>query len=184
MVYKKKRLLLVILFNIVLESCVRERAVIHELSKNRLEDAYRLTVPFVEQKEDGYCGPVALAMILNYWDDPVDQYQIARDIYLPSIKGTLSFDMVEYSKKRGFTAELYHGNFHDLKAKIALGYPIIALLGDSNNTEGHYLVVVGYDEVEQHMIVHKRRSSYGTMSYKRFLSLWSNMDELTILITP
>jgi len=166
-----------------LSSCAsqgREHSVFSDHSK----EIYRLNVPFVLQQKEGYCGPVALATVLNYWNDDVNQQQIADNIYLPSLKGSLSVDLVHYANKRGFNAELYFGTFQDMKDKMALGYPLIAILGDHKNVLGHYIVLVGYDDFRQQVIIHKEKSAYETMSYKEFLLLWSNMDKLTILIAP
>lgn len=153
-------------------------------SLNTPRAAYRLNIPFVPQEKEDYCGPAALTMVLNYWKDKVDQHQIADTIYLSSVKGTLSFDLVNYAKERGFNAELYSGSFQDLKEKIVSGYPLIVVQGYQKNVPGHYMVLVGYDDRKQQVIAHDGKSAYVSTPYRKFFLLWSNMDRLTILITP
>lgn len=154
------------------------------LHSDLLEEIHRLTVPFIPQTQAGYCGVVALTMILNYWNDPVEQNELIERVYLPSLKGTLSVDLVEYAKTRGFNAELYFGNLQDIKDKIRLGYPLIAILSNKTNSVGHYIVLVGYNDKNQSVLVHKEKSPYEEISYEKFLALWKNTDNLTVFISP
>lgn len=179
----KNYILIIAILLVVLCSCVSNRLEIQTFSDSS-RGKYYLNVPFVPQKQEGYCGPVALATVLNYWKDPIEQDQIAKSTYLPSVKGSLSFDLVQYARKRGFDAELYFGDLQDITDKIRLGYPLIAILGNNTNTAGHYIVVVGYDDKKHRIFVHEEKSPYGEISYKKFLSLWKNTDNLTILIIP
>jgi ABC-type bacteriocin/lantibiotic exporter with double-glycine peptidase domain len=147
-------------------------------------EAYHLDVPFVPQEEEGYCGPAALTSVLNYWKDEVDQRQIAEATYLPSIGGTLSFDLAHYAKAWGFHVELYSGSFQDLKDKILFGYPLMVAGGYQKDALGHYMVVTGYDDRKQQLIIHDGKSANVSIPYKKFFSLWNNTDRLTIFIIP
>jgi hypothetical protein len=42
-------------------------------------------VPFIPQA-DNCCGPASLAMVRQYWGEPVEQEQIRAELYLPSAK--------------------------------------------------------------------------------------------------
>ena len=57
-----------------------------------------LDVPFIAQQPN-YCGPAALAMLANFYGHPVTQDEIARSIYLPGIRGTLTSDLVAYAQQ-------------------------------------------------------------------------------------
>lgn len=147
-------------------------------------EIYQLNVPFIQQAEEGLCGSVALSIILNYWGIDITQQQIADAIYLPSLQGILSFDLMYYAREQGLHAELYEGSFKDLRENIRNGNPLIVALGANTNELGHYIVIVGYDDVKQHLLGHDGKTAYRAIPYTIFFRVWQKMNNLTILVTP
>jgi ABC-type bacteriocin/lantibiotic exporter with double-glycine peptidase domain len=143
-----------------------------------------LDVPFVEQLDDGFCGPAALAAILRYWGDFVSQQEIADAVYLSSVNGSLSFDLLRYAEQRGFSATLYHGSLQDIREHLSAGFPLVVVLGQGKNAAGHYVVVVGDDEEGQSLITHDGVRAYRYISYQKFMTLWGKMDLIALRISP
>ncbi len=71
-------------------------------------------VPFFAQ-EDHYCGPAALASVLNFYGRELSQEEIAKSIYLPQVKGALNLDLLLYARKQGFEAEIINFDLESLK---------------------------------------------------------------------
>lgn len=51
-------------------------------------------------QEENYCGPSSLASVLNYWGHKVNQDEVAREVFNPQIKGSITVDMINYAKSR------------------------------------------------------------------------------------
>lgn len=102
-------------------------------------------VPFIAQEEN-YCGPAALAMVMNYYGVNITQEEIAREIYEPGLEGTLSMQLILYPIQKGFEAEMYNGNVDDLKEKLRAWFPLIVSVKEDGKDKVHYMVVWGYDE--------------------------------------
>ena len=95
-----------------------------DLLADRSPGRYVEGVPFIPQR-DNYCGPASLAMVLRYWGERIDQDEVARALYLPSVKGTLNLDLEFYARRRGYRAESFRGTLARLKAEVDRGRPLI-----------------------------------------------------------
>ena len=110
-------------------------------------------VPFFSQ-EAYLCGPAALATVMDYWyrktgkETWVLPEQIAADIYSPTARGVLGFDLERYARKHGFMTEQYNGSLGDLRQRIDEGVPLIVFVdyGFSLYEINHFMVVTGYSE--------------------------------------
>jgi tetratricopeptide (TPR) repeat protein len=136
-------------------------------------------VPFVAQKTN-YCGPAALAMVANYYGHNVTQDEIASDIYLPEVRGTLTADLAGYAQRYGLWTRQYRGTRADLHQKIAAHIPMIVLgkLGDNY----HYFVVLDYRGDE--LIVHSDTRANLHLREDDFLRWWNRADRWTLLVCP
>jgi len=140
------------------------------------------TVHFIEQKPN-YCGPASLAMIFKFWGMEANQDEIARDIYSPELKGTLSIELLLYALKRGFEAEMYSGTLQDLKEKVTAGFPlIVSHRAQKEKEKVHYLVVWGFDEGSEKVYVHSGTKKNLAMDYRTFLKRWAWADNLAFFI--
>src|SRR5690242_10384512 len=91
-----------------------------------LSAAEPLTIPFIAQKP-GYCGPAALAMLAKFYGQNVSQDDIAREIYLPDIHGTLTTDLAAYARHFDLWVRQYNGSPSDIRQKLAAGVPLLVL---------------------------------------------------------
>ena len=72
------------------------------------QKGFYLDVPYVHQVKN-YCGPEALAMVLRYWDLPVDQHELARYFRPFPRKGVSGAQLKELAAEYGFSAYSFPG---------------------------------------------------------------------------
>jgi ABC-type bacteriocin/lantibiotic exporter with double-glycine peptidase domain len=140
-------------------------------------------VPFYPQ-ETFQCGPASLAEVFNFWGTTISPEEIARNIYSPSARGTLTMDMVFYAEKKGFVAKQYKGDLQDLRKKIDAGYPLVALVdyGFSFYEKSHFVVLLGYNDSGFFMHSGKEREKF--IPTETFLKIWGKADFWTLLLIP
>jgi ABC-type bacteriocin/lantibiotic exporter with double-glycine peptidase domain len=106
------------------------------------------------------CGPTSIRMILNFYGKNYSQEEIVK---ARKGRGTGVSDMESYARTQGFEVHpFYDWKKEEMKYLLAQGYPLIAVgmpppewsksgryLG-----EGHYVVLVGYDDLKKIFTVH------------------------------
>ena len=172
---------------LILNACAGPsvEAIRADLKAGRSPGAFIADVPFIAQREY-YCGPASLAMVLQFWGESVGQDEIASELFIESIKGTLNFDLEFYARRRGFRAESFRGTLDSLKAEIARGRPLIVFLdlGAGPFTFPHFAVVTGYDESRRLVIAHSGTTANRLIPYWEFERTWAAKGNWTLLITP
>ncbi len=156
-----------------------------DLLAGRSAGGYIGGVPFIPQA-DNYCGPASLAMVLRYWGEPIDQDEIGRELYIPSIRGTLNLDLEFYARRRGYRAESFRGTLEQVKAEIDRGRPLIVFQdqGIGPLAFPHFFVVIGYDDARQLIIAHSGVTENRLISYREFLWTWGKKGNWTLRIFP
>lgn len=170
------------MFTLLTSGCAASR---YSLNGCDMDHCFQIPeVPFVEQKDD-FCGPASLAMVMNFYGVNVSQEEIAKEIYSPELKGTLSMELVLYPIKKGFEAEMYNGNLDDLKQKVRAMFPLIVSVKEREDTDRtHYMVVWGYDDISKQIIAHSGRKERVVMGYDAFIEIWKSADFLTVWMYP
>ncbi|GJM42592.1 MAG: hypothetical protein DHS20C20_28740 [Ardenticatenaceae bacterium] len=162
----------------------------------RLPTAVRLeNVDIIPQKFNN-CGPANLTITLGYHGVEVDQLDIGEEIK-PNYddRNVSPGELVDYVNDKTVMAARYFvgGDVSLLKQFIAAGYPVIIEKGlfpnDWEGWMGHYLTVVGYDDVTQEFISldtflgpwdgSGRRDSYVTVN-----QFWQQFNHTFILVYP
>jgi len=143
------------------------------------------TVPFIPQ-EEYQCGPASLAMVLRYYGATVAQEEITRELYLPSVRGTLNLDLEFYARRRGFQARSFSGTLERVKEELRRDRPLIVFqdLGLAAYPVPHFAVVVGYDDRARAVVLHSGTTAYQVVSYAEFEWTWARRRAWTLLITP
>lgn len=138
-------------FSALLSGCSLIAPQTYALKEQRPPDLARrveLTqVPFFPQ-EDYYCGPAALAMVLNAAGVKVSPEDLVDQVYLPGRKGSLQIEMLAAARRHGLVAYELAPQVTDMLREIAAGTPAIVLENYgpfSWYPLWHYSVVVGYD---------------------------------------
>jgi len=142
-------------------------------------------VPFHSQ-EEYQCGPASLAMVLQYYGAPVDQDEITRALYIPSVRGTLNLDLEFYARRRGFQARSFEGTLARAKEEIRQGRPLIVFqdLGAALWPVPHFAVLLGYDDRAGAVVLHSGTTPYRVLSYAEFERSWVARRSWALLIVP
>ena len=148
-------------------------------------ESYIKGVPFYPQ-EDFFCGPASLSSILNFYGLMTDQEEIAKEIYVSKLKGSLTIDLLNYAKKSGFNAQFYKGSIEDLKKNIKARKPLILFLnlGFKFFPVRHYLVVVGIDDGGEKVITYSGREKNKVYSFEALLKAWKRTGYGTLKVLP
>jgi hypothetical protein len=140
-----------------------------------------LDVPFVAQKPNN-CGPAALAMLANFYGNPVTQDEIADAIYLPEVRGTLTTELAHYARQFDLWVRQYRGSSADLRQKVAADVPVIVL--GKFGRSWHYFVVLGFDDFVGTVTVHSDSRPQLTMRQEEFYRFWDRADRWTMVACP
>jgi ABC-type bacteriocin/lantibiotic exporter with double-glycine peptidase domain len=142
-----------------------------------------LDVPFVAQRENG-CAAAALTMVLRYWGDPAPETEMADALPGPSAKGLAGSRLAELARRRGHEAIAYEGDLTHLREYLAKGRPLIVALG-SGRDRYHDVVVVGFDDRTQEVIVHDPQSGPTRhLPTRSFEERWERAGHWTLLVLP
>ena len=108
------------------------------------------STPFFPQLEY-YCGPAALAAIVNYRDIEVAPDDIAPLIYVPDLKGSLQEEVVAAARRFNLLPVQLDGKLESILREVASGNPVLVLqnLGLKIYPQWHYAIVIGYDLEEE-----------------------------------
>jgi ABC-type bacteriocin/lantibiotic exporter with double-glycine peptidase domain len=141
-------------------------------------------VPFYPQLE-AQCGPASLAAVLNYWGKQVTPEEIAREIYVPRLKGSLSLDLWRYAGNQ-MEAAVHRGSLEYLQAHLMRNEPIVASLnlGYRLVPLGHYLVVVGLEPAHRVVIAYSGTERNSRIPFDEFLSAWEKTGYWALLVRP
>ena len=155
-----------------------------KLDKKKHQGYYIKGLEFVKQKRN-WCGPVALASVLHFWGENINQDEIARDIYLPDVRGTLTFDLENYAVKKDYFAQTFHSDIHDLGKKVKAGIPVIVMHQVLPIFKWyHYLVVFGYDDTDRVILAYTGKQEPQVISYSNFIRKWKGANNWMLAVCP
>lgn len=156
-----------------------------DIAANPASGRYISGVPFFPQKAYR-CGPAALASVMGYWGSPLTMDDISKEIFDEKRSGTLPIDMLTYAKGAGFDVVYYRGSLDDLRLRVADKTPLILFLnmGYDLYPVGHYITVIGYDDVLRAVIAHSDMDVEAVFTYDELLSAWGKTDFSTFLVRP
>ncbi len=165
------------------EEPVERRIFLEKYKGSPVEGHLISDVPFYKQSQRNHCGPAVLSMVLNYWDEDkvFTQEEIVSDIFDSNAEITNNSEMIFYPYNKNFYVCSFNGNIKKLKSFIKEGIPVIVLQRVVSKivNKGHYRVVVGYDDIQNLMIVND--PWFGeklSISYNVFSELWAFGEEL------
>ena len=146
---------------------------------------YIPNVPFIPQ-EESRCGPAALAMALNFWGGKVSEEEVAKETFLPALRGALISDLRAFSECKGFRATSYSSSPDDLRFRISKNEPLILLLdlGRGSYQKPHYILAIGFHEGKDVLIAHSGRKENQVIPYDKLISQWAKMNYLALLVVP
>lgn len=142
-------------------------------------------VPRIKQLRN-YCGPAALASVIQYFGQKTTQEEIGKEVYDKINCSTNGADMLLYARDKGFAAYSWNSNIEDVKKKLAAGVPVIVLQQNSKtDTSGHYRVLTGFDDKNQEFsVMDPYYDDVTKLSYEDCSKLWTRMGYWALLVTP
>lgn len=160
------------------------RALVEETGPKRPVSFEIKGVPFVKQRRD-WCGPAALASVLQFHGEKITQEQIAAEITLPR-RGTLNLDLLLFARRRGFEAAASAGTAERLKETVAGGLPVICQteVRDSLGSRTHFVVVYGYDDAKQSYRVHEGTRGAVSVRQAAFQEGWRKGAWWMLVVRP
>ena len=149
------------------------------------DKGFYIEVPYVRQVGN-YCGPSALAMVLRYWGQPVDQNTLAKAFRPFPPRGLSGAQLKELAAMYHFAAHSFSGSSEVILDHLSKGRPLIVALSSSRLlNQNHYLVVVGWEAQKRNWIVHDPADgAYRRLSEKKFLDRWTELKNWTLLVLP
>jgi ABC-type bacteriocin/lantibiotic exporter with double-glycine peptidase domain len=151
-----------------------------------------LDVPFVKQEKDG-CGAASIAMVMQYWQaqpgrsgkPPAEAAQIQRALHSDAAHGIYASDMERYFQQNGYATHVFAGEWSDLKQHLGKGRPLIVALKPESIGPLHYVVVAGFDEERQLVLVNDpAQRKLLKEDRSRFEQEWKGGGRWTLLALP
>lgn len=141
--------------------------------------------PFFPQTQY-YCGPAALATIMQSMDIPVQPDDLAPMIFTPGLKGTLQVELVAASRRLDMLPVEHDGQFGSLLREVEAGNPVLVLqnLGLDDYPVWHYAVVVGYDIETRSIVLRSGTVKRLVRSFSNFERTWQRSDYWALIIVP
>ncbi len=172
------RAVLAIFFALALSSCATG------LPRGFTPPADSRTIPGVpfHAQEDYQCGPASLAGVLNFLGDPVTPDEIARVVFRPELRGSVSLDLALYPRGRGLSSRFWRGTVEDIVRNVDAGQPLVLMLdlGLGPVSTYHFLVAVGY--APQGLIANTGRREHALLPWAEVLRTWERADYWTLLV--
>ncbi len=141
--------------------------------------------PFFSQTEY-YCGPAALATIMQSQDIPVIPDDLVPMMYTPGLQGSLQIEVVAASRRFELLPVQLDGKLESLLREVDAGNPVLVLqnLGLDNYTFWHYAVVVGYDIETQSIVLRSGTEKRLVRPFDVFERTWQRSDYWALIIVP
>lgn len=159
----------------------------HDASKlarniERASDGRRVVIsefPTVLQKR-AYCGPAVLFALLQYYGRQATQEAIGREI---ADEGVPLHRLSKCARDMGLHVVTLSADLRILKTLIDINVPVV--VDEFRGLEGHYLIVIGYDEKKETLIV--RDPNYfasAEILYSEFKKSWRYNGNWAMVALP
>jgi hypothetical protein len=140
-----------------------------------------LDVPFISQSEL-LCGGAAAAMVLRYWGERGVTAESFAALVDRSAAGIRTNVLLADLERRGWMATGVPGSAERMRAELAQGRPVLALIEDRPSFL-HYIVVVAANE--RGVVFHDpARAPFVVMSLSEFDRRWRAADQWMAVVVP
>ena len=148
-------------------------------------DAHTISnVPFIDQ-EYFYCGPSALAMVMNHAGYITTAGELAYKMYTPGKFGTFRSDIHSAVRRQGMLGIPVRSLDH-LLHEVSRGTPILIFQNQGFDSwpKWHYAVVVGYDLSGPDIILHTGEKNFHKTDLRMFERSWSKGGHWALAVLP
>jgi tetratricopeptide (TPR) repeat protein len=141
--------------------------------------------PFFPQTE-AYCGPAALAMVLQQRGVEVSPETLTPLVYLPGRRGSLQVEMLAAARRHGRLAVPIGPSLEAVLREVAGGSPVLVLqnLGLDWAPSWHYAVVVGYDRAAEEFTLRSGPEARMRMGFSVFDRTWTRGGRWAVVLPP
>lgn len=129
-------------------------------------------VPVIAQ-QDHYCGPAALAMMLQHRGEDISQKEAAEFVYTPGRKGTFQHDMVSAMQRHGYLT-IPVDSIEEALREISADNPVVIFqnLALPWYPAWHYSVLTGYDLNDGKFLVHGGTEEAKWKPFRAIAATW------------
>lgn len=170
--------ILLIILSLLLSACTSVTIPTKETLKQHNISDYHIieNVPVIQQKEH-YCGPAALATLIQHSGLSLSQDEAAEMVYTQGRKGTFQHDIISAIQRLNLLAVPVRTST-DLMIEIADNHPVLIFqnLGLSWYPMWHYSVITGYDLGEEDFYIHDGRNPAHWRSMYALLRTWKKTE--------
>lgn len=134
--------------------------------------------PFYPQ-QDYYCGPSALAAVLQYSGVDLTGSQVLADqVYIPGRRGSLQPELLAATRRHRRIPYIIQPTLAALIANLQAGVPVLVLqdLAPAGAPAWHYAVVIGFDRGDDTIILRSGRKYRLVMDSRKFMRSWRRAD--------
>ena len=143
-----------------------------------------IATPFIPQTEN-YCGPAALATVLQAQGRVVTMAELGEQLYLPKRQGSLQIEMDATARSFDMVAYPLSADIIDLLTEVAAGNPVLVFqnLGLSWYPRWHYAVVVGFDLEQGEIILRSGNIKRYVINLSTFEQTWQRANYWARVVT-
>ncbi|AYC35024.1 peptidase C39 family protein [Pseudomonas cavernae] len=142
-------------------------------------------VPFFPQ-EAYQCGPAALATMLVQRGVATTPSLLKPQVYLPERQGSLKLELVAAARQHGLLVYPLAPTLDALLTQVAAGNPVLVMQNLRFDwwPQWHFAVLVGYDRVEQQLILRSATSKRWRTDFKSFDATWRRAERWAVVTVP
>jgi len=143
---------------------------------------------YAPQTERWDCGPACLTSVMGHYGSTLTLDDVKGQLKQTDDGGTLVLEMIVGARLNGFHVQLSNGSLNELRRSLFDRKPLILFLHPSPDfvrvigRRGHYVVAVGYDDDERHVILHSGDKAYDIMSYRQLQLQWGRASFIALLV--
>ena len=134
-------------------------------------------------KQASNCGPEAFWAVLNFHGKRVSLEAVERELYVPSISGSITPKVASLARKHGMTAE-FSGGAGFRKLKEAINDQIPPVIEVTWRGMHHFFLVAGYSDAEQVVVCEHYGARQFRLTYEDLEEIWRPRQYQAIVLKP